>query len=145
MPTIFDYLGLDDLCDGCRGRSLLPLLRESSDANDVGATVPSMRMITVDFYRPWKESRGDVNVVLRQRQWKGIWNDELDFLELYNLETDPLEKSDVSASHAEIAGSLGGQGKEWLADCRRRAKSTDDMGEVDLETQEQLRSLGYFN
>jgi arylsulfatase A-like enzyme len=145
MPTIFDYLGRNDLCEGCRGRSLMPLLRGAIDVPESGVFIPAMRLNRVDYYRPWKEDRGDVNVVLRQGRWKGIWNDELESLELYDLDLDPLEQTDVNDKQLEIADRLGQQAKAWLADCRSYAQLPDAMGEIDADTQEQLRALGYFN
>jgi arylsulfatase A-like enzyme len=145
MPTIFDYLRRRDLCDSCQGQSLLPLLRGSRDVGDAGVTIPAMRLNRIDYYRPWQESRGDVNVVLRQDRWKGIWNDDFAALELYDIALDPAEQSDVSAKYAEITGRLGRKAEAWLRDCRKRATEPNEMGEIDAGTEEQLRALGYFN
>jgi arylsulfatase A-like enzyme len=142
MPTIFDYLGRSELCDGCRGSSLLPLLRgDERPANSIS----SLRMSRAFYYRPDKERRGDTNLALRDGQWKAIWNDELQFLELYDLQNDSGEKMDVSAQHPERVKVLSGRAREWLRECKDRAKPPAELGEVDAETMEQLRSLGYFN
>lgn len=123
----------------------MPLLRGAIDVPESGVFIPAMRLNRVDYYRPWKEDRGDVNVVLRQGRWKGIWNDELESLELYDLDLDPLEQTDVNDKQLEIADRLGQQARAWLADCRSYAQLPDAMGEIDADTQEQLRALGYFN
>jgi arylsulfatase A-like enzyme len=145
MPTIFDYLGRPGLCEGCRGRSLLPLLRDVADQAEGGAAVQAVRINRVNYYRPWKESRGDINVVIRQDRWKGIWNAELSRLELYDLAVDPGERSDLSGDYPELAAALGAKAHAWLADCQSRAIPPDEHGEIDAETQEKLRALGYFN
>jgi arylsulfatase A-like enzyme len=145
MPTIFAYLERPGLCDGCRGVSLLPLLRESPGAANTEISVPGLRINPVNYYRPWKESRGDVNVVVRQGPWKGIWNDELSTLELYNLEADPKELMNVSVEHPGLERELGDRARAWLKDCWAQAKQPEELGEVDEETQERLRALGYFN
>jgi arylsulfatase A-like enzyme len=142
MPTIFDYLGRPELCVGCRGSSLMPLL--SGDARS-SVSISSLRMSRAFYYRRDKERRGDVNLAVRDGQWKGIWNDELQFLELYDLQRDPGEQADISAEHPERAKMLSDRAREWLRDCLALAKPPVELGEIDPEAMEQLRSLGYFN
>jgi arylsulfatase A-like enzyme len=84
-------------------------------------------------------------VVVRQDQWKGIWHDELGTLELYDLETDPGERLNVRAEHPELGEVLGDRAQAWLKDCWAQAKQPAELGEIDAETQERLRALGYFN
>lgn len=145
MPTIFAYLGRPELCTSCRGKNLLPLLYEPADSNKAETPIPALRINRVNYYRPWKESRGDVNIVIRQDRWKGIWNDEPGTLELYDLERDPDERSNLSSENAELAAALGATARAWLADCRAQTTPTEELGEIDTETQEKLRALGYFN
>ena len=82
---------------------------------------------------------------MRQEHWKGIWNDELNALELYDLELDPAEQSNVSAQHPELATSMSRQARSWLDECRAQARRPEEIGEIDIQTQEKLRALGYFN
>ena len=145
MPTIFDYLGRPELCQGCRGSSLLPLLRGEAPPSGQGSSILGMRFNRVNHYRPWKESRGDTNVLLRQDQWKGIWNAELESLELYDLDRDPAELSDVSGDQQQLAQSLRQRVAPWLANCRDQATEPGAVEQIDPQTEEQLRALGYFN
>ena len=145
MPTIFDYLGRTDLCDGCRGSSLIPLIVDSTVLPESRSIIPALRANRAFYYRPYKENRGDLNVVVRQEHWKGIWNDELNALELYDLELDPAEQSNVSAQHPELVTSMGRQARSWLDECRAQARRPEEIGEIDIQTQEKLRALGYFN
>ena len=145
MPTIFDYLGRQDLCQGCRGRSLLPVLRQTAAPVRSEMSIPGLRLNRVNYYRPWKDNRGDVNVVLRQDQWKSIWNQELESLELYDLEKDPAELSDVSSEHVDLAQEMRTRAREWFQECSSRAQEREEIGEIDEETKEALRALGYFN
>ena len=145
MPTIFDYLGRSDKCDGCRGVSLLPLLTEKRASANGEFSIPGMRINPVNYYRPWKLSRGDLNVVVRKDQWKGIWNHEISTLELYDLEADPAERSDLSGRYPDLSRSMTDRAQTWLKNCQSQAKPPQDLGEVDEETQERLRALGYFN
>ena len=96
MPTLFDYLGRSELCADCRGRSLLSLMQGEDDSTPSEPTVYGLRINQTDYYRPQHESRGEVNVVIRQGDRKGIWNAELETLELYDLGDDPAEKLDLS-------------------------------------------------
>lgn len=145
MPTILDYLGLSDACEACRGSSLMPHLRRSGEGFTAAPRVLGMRFNRVNYYRPWKESRGDLNVVLRQDQWKGIWNVQVESMELYDLHQDPGEIANVSGDRTTLAQSLRQRAVPWLEDCRNRATVPTDVEHIDPETEEQLRALGYLN
>ncbi len=144
MPTLFDYLGEPGLCDGCRGVSLLPFLRGTAAPADDEIAVRSLRHNRRAYFRPWKESRGDVNVVVRRKEWKGIWNDEPQRLELYDLRADPAERTDISADHPELAQAFRHKARTWLETCLANGQKPEEIEEFDAETQEQLRSLGYL-
>lgn len=145
MPTIFDYLDHPDLCKGCRGSSFLPLVRGASEQkseNDL--TIEGLRINQLQYYRPWKESRGDVNVLIRKDNWKGIWNHELGNLELYNLQLDPNERLDVSGKNPELTEYMSKHAASWIDECMAGALSTEAVGEFDEETKQKLHSMGYF-
>jgi len=122
MPTILDYLGESERCDGCRGNSALSLLRASGDGSEGQAIIPAVRINRSFYYRPWRETRGDVNVVVRQGKWKGVWNDDLQSLELYDLEQDPAEKADLSQSNGGLARQMGQVAWQWLRTCREHER-----------------------
>jgi arylsulfatase A-like enzyme len=145
MPTIFDYLGRPELCADCRGSSVMPMLRSTSadPVRPAEPVIPALRMNQISYYRPRKEVRGDVNVVLRQDYWKGIWNDELQDLELYDLSQDSGEQQDLSSDNPELSELFGETARRWLHDCR--ARESAEAWEMDDKTREQLESLGYFN
>jgi arylsulfatase A-like enzyme len=145
MPTIFDYLGRSELCDSCRGASLLPLIRGTGVNAESANAIVSMRANVMKHYRPWKRHRGDLNIVARREQWKGIWNDEIESLELYDLHQDPAEQVDVSAKQVDLAKAMSEQAGGWLSDCRARAEKVEGSVEMDKETLEELRALGYMN
>lgn len=145
MPTVFDYLGRPELCEGCRGTSLLPLLGGKVQAPSQQPDILGMRFNRVNYYRPWKESRGDLNVLLRQDRWKGIWNAELESLELYDLNADPRELSDVVTGKTQLAQSMRQRAETWLDSCQDRATQPGEVEKIDVETEERLRALGYFN
>ena len=85
----------------------------------------------------------DVNVVIRQDEWKGIWNDEIAKLELYDLASDPGEQRDVGDQNEDIASALAKDARQWLGECRARAPEVKIVT-MDPERREQLRAMGYL-
>ena len=145
MPTIFDYLGRPELCTSCRGTSLLPLIGGRVEKSETRNAIVSVRANVMKYYGPWKKSRGDINIVARQEQWKGIWNDDAASLELYDLYQDPAEKVDVSTKEAEMTQVLSEAAEQWLRNCRARAVADEEAVDMDQETIDEFRALGYFN
>lgn len=89
---------------------------------------------------------GDVNVVIRQGRWKGIWNDEPQSLELYDLTSDPREASNLSTDQVDRARSLSTQAKGWLETCKKNRVTVPrkNLDLIDEAARERLRALGYI-
>ena len=82
--------------------------------------------------------------MVRDGQWKGIWNVELETAELYDLEQDPAERDEVSRDHPQqTVERISGAG-DWLAACRALDGQRGEIQQYDEESLEQLRSLGYL-
>ena len=147
-PTIVDYLGGTELADDFRGRSLLPLIQEKPEggADENSMRVTAMRHNRKKYYRPHKENRGDLNLAIRQREWKGIWNAETESLELYDLGRDSGESEDVSAAEPELAAEMIDFAQSWLARCEASAMETYKENELQLDekTRRRLEALGYI-
>lgn len=122
----------------------MPLLRQTTDLGRDNL-IPGLRINRVNYYRPWKETRGDINVVMRQNQWKSIWNQELESAELYDIEQDPAERVDLSSKHIGLAKRMVTKSREWYEECRSKAQEREEIGEMDEETLEELRALGYID
>lgn len=149
MPTVLDYVGHAERCADCRGRSLLPLLgeaagRKAAPAQAATEYVPSLRINEQHYFRPWKEQRGDINVVVREGRWKAIWNAERETVELYDLEADPTERADTAPAQPELSARLRRQAQTWYSACRGKAKVPISR-ELDRRVKEELRALGYIN
>ena len=144
MPTIFDYLQSAERCDGCRGKSLLPVIRSPENGHDEGPEIMSLRTNVAFFYRPWKEGRGDLNVAVRQGSWKAIWNAELGSVELYDLESDPGELANLSSKNRALAAAMEEAAREWLERCKMREQAPEAAPQLDDETRDRMRALGYF-
>lgn len=147
MPTIFDYLNQVKLMTGLRGSSLMPRIRGGSPREPNQFVVPAMRINVKKYYRPFKETRGDKNVVIRQGHRKGIFNVEMDSMELYDLAQDPGEKVDLSSKHAKIADAMHNYAKDWVSACVADAMEATPGGleSLDEGTLQSLRSLGYID
>jgi arylsulfatase A-like enzyme len=145
MPTILDFIGRPDQCPTCRGRSLLPLLGAKPDQPPALRVIPSMRFNQQGYFKPSAESRGNLNVVIRQGDWKGIWNAEVENTELYNLNEDEFEAQNIEAGNQDLAGQHAAAGRQWLENCFANGQPADDSNELDEATKEKLRALGYFN
>ena len=144
MPTILDYIDANELCEDCRGRSLLPMVSGLEDGAVERPTVFSLRHDVRLFNPAWAEARGNINVALRQGDWKGIWNKELNQVELYDLANDPEETNDLSADHPELVAAFAAEGERWLTNCSAQSSGEASDQELDPETEEKLRSLGYL-
>ena len=107
--------------------------------------IPAMRHNDSFYYRPFKEKRGDLNVVVRRDQWKGIWNDELGAMELYDLTLDPGELSDLSVRQPQLVQGMSEKARNWLKICKNNAVEPERAEEMDEETRERLRALGYLD
>ena len=145
LPTILDYIGRDDLITDATGKSLLPLVAEGGgDGSEI--RVVAMRHNKKKYYRPYKEERGDLNLVVRKGDWKAILNLELDSVELYDLATDPNEKKETSAEHPELVAELKAFGLAELKRFGERAVASTGGGldGADADTLEALEALGYI-
>jgi hypothetical protein len=82
--------------------------------------------------------------MVRDRQWKGIWNIELETAELYDLEKDGAERVEVSRDNPDQTVKLISGAGSWLAACRALEGERGEIQQYDDESLEQLRSLGYL-
>ena len=145
MPTVLDYLGRSKLCEQCRGRRLLTVIDPERARTEERSSVQSLRTNIRTFYAPMKRQRGDVNIAVREGKWKGIWNLELDAMELYDLDVDPREQTDLADEHPELVGSLTERATTWFKSCLGRARKPDGPSSLDDESKARLRAMGYLN
>jgi arylsulfatase A-like enzyme len=142
MPTVLDYLGRADLARGCQGRSLLGALAEPRKPPRAETVVTSMRFRAGD---PSGPPLGELEELsLAAGRWKAIVEQPSGELELYDTERDPTERTDLAAREPERAGRLRAAAERWLAERPAIAGVEPVAGpEVDEETREQMRALGY--
>ena len=145
MPTILEAMGRPELAGGCRGVNLLPAIEGRGLPQAAGYRPTSIRINRKKHYRPYQQTRGDLNLVIRRDNYKVIWNVEPQTLELYDLSIDPFERSNLTEQYSDLAGSMERFARAWLDRC---GSDTADqpaarLEDLDEQTLENLRSLGY--
>jgi len=143
LPTIFGYMERPKSSFGARGRDLLPILRGQQPDVTEDFLIPAVRINVKKYYKPWEESRGDINVVVRKGSWKGIWNVQPDTLELYDLSHDSGEQHDLSQQNAELALAMHVAARLWYEDCVKHAAKPGPAVKSDEWLTRNLRRLGY--
>jgi arylsulfatase A-like enzyme len=143
-PTILDLLGLE-ASPKMQGRSLLPLLATDDDHEPGRATFgrslhrlrgPGRTLVGVDSVRfgDWK--------LLRHSRGKG--DQLLQSFELFDLGDDPGERIDRWPTEPVVGHTLR-QMLEWHDhEGPRRVVAAPRTAEIDAETEQALRELGYF-
>jgi arylsulfatase A-like enzyme len=148
VPTVLDVLGKPELASEARGSSLMPLIKGEAARDEQSFYVPSMRHNVMSYYRPWKQQRGDINIVVRRGEWKGIWNVEHDTFELYDLHTDAAEQHDLTSQRPDLVTAMRGYVETWYDNCGSDSADGDLATEAagpDEQTRRNLRALGYVD
>ncbi len=143
-PTVLGLAELPDGADFLRQASGVDLLRLDPETEDVvfcqeGGS-GSIRA---------KRDPQDLRRMMIDGGWKYVY-DPLGEDELYRLDDDPHELTNVHSEHADVAASLRKRILDRIAahaERRRALASPDSIAEpvVDRETIEQLRALGYVD
>ncbi len=128
LPTILDALGLAG-SEGSSGRSLLPVVF-GQDADEAPSTY--FESLSPKLNRGWAPLYGIVDGDMKYI--------ELPIPELYNLEVDPGERTNLAATEPERVTELRGK----LAPLRALDPGSVPASE-DEQTIERLRSLGYLS
>lgn len=135
-PTILDAVGVAP-ASSMQGRSVLPLIAESGeDGRD--RVYGSM-----DYF-------GHSVMTVRTPRWRYVYNPD-DYRpvqhvrfareELYDLEADPAERTNVVAVHSEVASALRNDLLEWRRWTEERATPALPLDDPELEAQ--VLALGY--
>ncbi len=147
MPTICDAIGHPELAGDLSGRSLMPLIRgERPDVSPDQPQIVGLRINVKKYFRPWKQTRGDINVALRSGPFKAIWNLEPDTLELYDLTRDVQEQVNLADREPDLAHRLREAARNWYQQCAASAHTPKgSAGQLDERTREMLQKLGYID
>ena len=145
VPTVMSFLNHPGMVRNSRGLDLMPLLREETVRNEKQMRISSMRINRKKYFRPYKESRGDVNVVVQKGHYKGILNVETDSFELYDIMNDSSEHYDRSCEKTGLAAEMQTFAEESYEKCLRRSEGTVMAPDLSMEEMEALRKLGYID
>ena len=132
MPTVLDSLNITVTGTlNSQGVSLLPLVKEGKNVN------------------PYAYSEGGVNgeikaIIDENVKWKYIYNVEDKNEELYDLENDPFEQTNLTDERPEITEKLKEKLLWRMGENERLGESySSSAAELENETREALRNLGY--
>ena len=129
------------------GTSLVPLLRDPSRMSDsedhaYAFSEAGQPLSLRHYYRSIQDGR-----------WKLVYHpatsedgEEAPVLfELYDLEADPLELTDLAGGHAEEFDRVWGELSGWIRDVESPAAEMEEGEGLDEETKDALRALGYLD
>jgi len=126
LPTVLDFFGLlpeTGQAQGVEGRSLF-------SGADTPRLVFSEENKTADLLFSVEE--GNFKLIRRLLPEPGD--------ELYDLATNPGETINIAHRHPELVARLAGAGEQ----IRSRRTARRDMADLDQDTREELRALGYL-
>jgi hypothetical protein len=108
--------------------------------------VVSIRNNMKKYFKPYKESRGDLNVVVRNGDLKAIFNVEPGTVELYDLKSDPGETQDLAQVRSAEANALGQFAARTYAEMLKHSDRAQagDLNEQSAEVLKALEALGYL-
>jgi len=124
LPTVCELLDVP-VTWKIHGRSLAPALRGEREQQRVA--------------RSWTSMTSGNQAALRLGPWKLIQNLDGGRTELYDLSRDPSEQRNLAAVEEEIAARL----KSMLEETELASVPIQPDSEIDEDTLERLRSLGY--
>lgn len=130
VPTVLGQLGLEAPAE-LHGQDL-------SEALSGGSAGLAGRDLYCESLYPTKFGCNALRAVIRD-QWKYIHTGRP---ELYDLQRDPAESTNLVDEHGAIAGELAGRLRELLARAERSA-GADESTALSQESTNRLQSLGY--
>jgi hypothetical protein len=130
----------------------------------LGDAVPDDREVFTEYYRPTQvlscygreEHRQSPRLLPYMRRIRSLTRGDVKFIwgsdgrhELYDLANDPGERANLveSEAHAEVLHGMEARLDEWFLALERDVDpdpDAHDSDELDEETKEALRSLGYL-
>lgn len=141
-PTLCELLGID-APQGLHGESLMPLIQ--------GKPVKERAIFSEHREDPVVRLMGQgsgVMLSVLSGHWKFILNEtgsqliEKPRFELYDMEHDPREKTNVAGAHPDVVQRLEREIEKYLAK-HRRETPTEPAEAMDPDVRDQLRALGY--
>ena len=137
MPTVLDLLGIERAKLQLQGRGLGPLLR--------GEPLPSAPTFTHALSKQGGEQRLQS---VRDGKWRFVFEPGAEMGQLFDLEADPKELTDVAAENPKVVermrGLLNAQGDTDRV-FTERASGPVGPYKLNARDREELRKLGYID
>ena len=142
VPMILDIAGIESEFD-MEGISLLPLMNGDHRTGWEVEIFVDHVSATADF---------QLKGVIKDNRWKYILTEKSRLRnvikdgpeELYNIEADPWELHDLAGEEKEILKKLRDRCRTYSEYCRNNAITSMPVEDLDSETLEQLKFLGYI-
>jgi arylsulfatase A-like enzyme len=121
FPTLLEYTGIETPAEQIvDGLSLTPLLK--------GKTAPSIEERDLFWHYPhYGNQGGEPSSIIRSGQWKLIHYYEDGRDELYNLEEDPGEQTNLHTKNRPVAIELRRRLNHWLEDLDAKTPRPDPL------------------
>jgi len=144
MPTILEAVKCPLERPAMSGISLMPLIRGDADPSGEMRLV-SIRNNKKKYFKPYKEGRGDLNVVVRKGFLKAIFNIEPNTLELFDLAADPGETQDLAQELGPEAAALKLFAARTYAEMLKRSDQAQagNLDDQSADVLQALKDLGY--
>jgi arylsulfatase A-like enzyme len=147
-PTLVDLLGFAG--EGPRQQMQgISLLRDGERPS--GAAIAEFEPVRSKITSFLEEHPEETEILKYDRGLKAIRTDSLKYIwssngdsELYDLALDPEENRDIRPDHGEAAAALEARLNRWLASFEHAGKSRE-VEDLDSETRQRLRALGYID
>jgi len=117
-PTLLDLAGIDmadDIAAGVDGVSLVPLLR--------GEAIAERPLFW--HYPHYGNQGGEPSSIIMRDEWKLIYYHEDGRNELYNLDNDPGEQSDLAAAETDRTRAMRAELDAWLQETHAQLPTPD--------------------
>lgn len=114
-PTILELAGVKQIASNIEGKSLMPLLNNKK-----------LKERDLFWHYPhYGNQGGDPSSIIREGDWKLIYYWETETSELYNLEKDPSEQTDVASSNAKLTKVLHQKLMNYLSETNANRPTFD--------------------
>lgn len=136
LPTLLAVLDIP-VSEVFEGTSLIEWIEKQNDKELFAVSEKEVALEREGLFEPFTYAGQIRPASIRTKKWK-LYDSRL-----FDLESDPLEKIDVSKEHESVVKYLKHNLDKILQ--QKRIISAEEELEIDKETLEQLKSLGYVD
>ena len=137
-PTILDLVGVEFDEEAFQGKNLGPALRGQAKLDPRRPVFLQRRHFNGD-YRGTYWVKGEL-FGIRDGPWKYVEGKEENLRQLFNLDHDPWERTNLIDESPDVARRLAQKLNAWMDRSRNALPVLNQMSEEDIE---KLRALGY--